>query len=168
MVDPAAPEGFGVGPDSVNGSLSLAEAAESAPVPKTDLQEFLRDHGYAAGYARVWTAGESFVTGVAYELKSSRDGAAMVDLVRASFGDVHGGQVEVFPSIPGAVEYRFYRRSAPTDPYQLCHGFVFAVAQYVSLVSGCGNTPPDGKLLEARARNQHTRALQLAHRSASG
>lgn len=168
LLDSGAPAGFQVGPDDANGSLSSADAAQSAPVPREELKDYFDDHDYEAGYARVWTKGDSFVTTVVYRLGEARDATGLVALVRSSFATVQGGEATDFRGIPGAVDYQFYVRPAPEKPYQLCRGLVFAVAEYVHLVSGCGTAPPDGPMLERRATEQHARTTRLAHGSASG
>lgn len=168
LLDGAAPVGFQAGPDDANGSLSSSEAAQSAPVPGKELKRFFDDHDYEAGYARVWTKGDSFVTTVVYRFGRARDAAGLVALVRSSFASVQGGEATDFRGIPGAVDYQFYVRAAPEKPYQLCRGLVFAVAEYAHLVSGCGTSPPDGKMLERRATEQHARTTRMSHGSASG
>lgn len=168
LIDPVAPSGFHKGPAEANGSLSLKEAAQSAPVPPGQVRSFLRGHGYRAGYARVWTAGDSFVTTAVYWLGTDADGAAFVDFVRTAFRDVQGGISEPDLSIPGAVQYQFYVRAGEGAKYQLCHGVVFAVAEYAHLVSGCGTTPPDSAMLERRAQALRARTVELVHGAANG
>jgi hypothetical protein len=168
LLDSGAPAGFRAGPDDANGSLSSSEAAQSAPVPREELKRFFDDHDYEAGYARVWTKGDAFVTTVVYRFGGARHATGLVALVRSSFAAVQGGEATDFRGIPGAVDYQFYVRPAPDQPYQLCRGLVFAVAEYAHLVSGCGSTPPDGPMLELRAKEQHARTTRLAHGSASG
>ncbi|MFN2540079.1 MAG: hypothetical protein ABR549_18265 [Mycobacteriales bacterium] len=161
-MDAQTPAGFVVGPSSANGSLSVAEASRSTPLPTADVKTFLSNHHFRAGYARVWTSGKAFFVSTVLELRDGTDATAMLALVRSGFEQLAPAYIEPYPTIPDGLRYDFNVRK-PSGIYQICTGVVFRVQSYVHLVSACDDNPPDGLLVRARAQAQYSRTLRLLH-----
>ena len=162
LIDGSTPVGYRVGPSDANGPLSRDDAAHSTPLPPEDMKEFLRDHHFEAGYARVWTSGKAFFVSTVFQFRGAADANTVVPFVKSGFARLTPAYIESYPRIPGGLRYDFNVRK-PNGVYQICTGVMFQVAKDVHLVSACDDNPPDRPLVEQRAVAQYERARRLVH-----
>lgn len=123
-------------------ALDANGAAQATVVPPDLMHSFLGGHAFRAGYARVWTYQDSYLTAVGLAFGSPADARALVDLALGHLRSALGTYVAPLRGVPGGKLYALSGRQRVSGHYLFCSGAWFAVGTDAYTVTECSTARP--------------------------
>ncbi len=150
-----AEEGFVVD-GAATGPMDERTAAEATTLRPAVLRGFLRKSEYRAGYARVLTRDEEFVTLLAFEFGRADDAQGLVDLALGELAGSVAFRPFDDPDVPGS--RGFTLTSDVRGLVRFCVGEWLAVAARAFAVTRCAPFVPSVPAVTGIAKTVHERA----------
>ena len=142
---------------SATGPMDLKLAAEATAIPSDTLVGFLRQHGFQAGYSRVWRSSSEVVTALGYHFFADRDADAMVELARDLLPTSRFYQPLTDPLVPQSAGYQLVSRVNGSTKF--CLGEFFSVHRDAFVVTHCADYPLPTTAATELAQRQLVRAV---------
>jgi hypothetical protein len=142
-----------------------ASAAEQATVVEPDaMRRFIDGHPLRAGYSRVWTYQDSYLTSVALGFARPADAQGLVTTAIAGVKAALGTYLAPLPGVAGGQLYDLSGQQRVGGHYLFCSGAWFAVAAVAYTVTECSKARPVGiDAVVPYARLQYQQATNPAH-----
>lgn len=141
---------------AATGPMDEGTAAAATTLRRPVLRDFLRKADYAAGYARVLTRDEEFVTLLAYQFGRAADARALVDLALGELASSVAFRPFDDPGVPGS--RGFTLTSDVRGQVRFCVGEWFAVGTRAYAVTRCAPFVLSVPAVTGIAASLHTRA----------
>jgi hypothetical protein len=155
------PGSYRAGPSD---ALDADGAAAATVVPPDVMHDFLAGHPLRAGYARVWTYQDSYLTAVALEFDGSGDAAALVNLALGHLRSALGTYLAALPGVPGGTLYALSGKQRVSGHYLFCSGAWFATGATAYTVTECSTERPVAiSTVQPYARLQYQQAAKRTH-----
>jgi hypothetical protein len=155
------PGGYRPGPSQ---ALSPNAAEQATVVPPEVMHDFLGGHPLRAGYERVWTYGDSYLTAVALEFRAPADATALVGLALGQLRTALGTYLAPLPDVPNGTLYDLSGKQRVSGHYLFCSGAWFAVGPDAYTVTVCSTARPVAiSTVRPYALLQYQQAAKRAH-----
>lgn len=155
------PGSYRAGPSE---TLDANGAAQATVVPPDLMHSFLGGHPLRAGYSRVWTYQDSYLTAVGLEFGSPGDAAALVDLAVNHLRSALGTYLERLPGVPGGSLYSLSGTQRVSGHYLFCSGAWFAVGRDAFTITDCSTARPVAvSAVQPYALLQYQQAAKRTH-----
>jgi len=155
------PSSYRPGPSQ---ALDADAAAQATVVPPDLMRDFLGGHQLRAGYERVWTYQDSYLTAVALEFAAPADATALVQLALDHLRSALGTYFAPLAGIPGATLYALSGQQRVSGHYLFCAGAWFAVGADAYTVTECSTARPVAiSAVQPYARLQYQQTAKRTH-----
>lgn len=146
------------------GPLDADSAAQATVVPPDRMRSFFSAHPLRAGYSRVWTYQDSYLTVVALSFGAPASAQALVRTAISSVRGALGTYVAPLSGVPGGQLYDLSGQQRVSGHYLFCSGAWFAVGADAYTVTECSKARPFAiSAVVPYARLQYQQATKATH-----